>query len=285
MAVEGEIKNISLSGIVQLICLERRTAELFLERRGEDGVVFFEKGQIVHARTGGLTGEEAFYQLLTWTEGTFRISDKIAVLTRTINSDWNHLLMEGARVLDERRSEVGRPPTAEFKSPVSVADVERDKALGDDLMLLIGQLEQYVPQFSEKKVVKRPVAALELLCELVNRVIETAERMVRGDVAKISLDGVLAKLYDKYTSTRILNVEKNYLSIQTALNMYKNWAGDARERARIFHSLSSAMIDITEHFFTFMIASLRLLNIRDEVEETFGVFIADLRRAADGVKY
>ncbi|HMZ82079.1 MAG TPA: DUF4388 domain-containing protein [Acidobacteriota bacterium] len=46
MAIEGNLSDMTLTGVVQFICLERRTAELILIRRGEEGSIFFEKGEI-----------------------------------------------------------------------------------------------------------------------------------------------------------------------------------------------------------------------------------------------
>src|SRR3982751_6531934 len=101
MAVEGQLKDISLPSVVQMVCLERRTAELAVSRWGEKGVIYVDKGDIVHARLGSLVGEKALYHLLTWADGEFRISDHVTVLARTIAVSWDHLLMEGMRRIDE----------------------------------------------------------------------------------------------------------------------------------------------------------------------------------------
>ena len=118
MAVEGDLKDISLTGLVQVVCLERRTGELVIARRGEEGVIFFEKGEIVHAKSGTLIGEEALFHMLSWHDGSFRINDKVTVMAKTISINWNHLLMEGMRRIDERKWEVEAPP---MLPPPSVA--------------------------------------------------------------------------------------------------------------------------------------------------------------------
>jgi hypothetical protein len=105
VAVEGSLRDMSLVNLVQTICLEQRRAVLVLKRRTfEEGFIFFEAGRVVHATVGALKGVEAVYHLLSWTDGTFHLSDSVAIPHRTIDVPWNHILLEGMKRIDHQET-------------------------------------------------------------------------------------------------------------------------------------------------------------------------------------
>jgi len=97
----GYLEGITLADIVQLACLERYESKL--EVRGEDfeGKVYFSGGEIVHAETGMLVGQEAFVEILCCPAGVFSFTPGKSS-RQTINISWNLLLMEATRLVDER---------------------------------------------------------------------------------------------------------------------------------------------------------------------------------------
>ena len=97
----GYLEGITLADIIQLACLERYESKL--EVRGEDfqGKVYFSGGEIVHAETGSLTGQEAFVEMLCCPAGVFSFTPGRSE-RQTINVSWNLLLMEATRLVDER---------------------------------------------------------------------------------------------------------------------------------------------------------------------------------------
>ena len=72
-----------------------------LEYLGKEGVIFCSGGNMVHAATGPLTGEEAVYELLRWNGGTFRLQNDVTPPERTIDRNWNSILLEGMQRIDE----------------------------------------------------------------------------------------------------------------------------------------------------------------------------------------
>ena len=75
MALTGNLQDISLPNLVQMLCLDQRQAMLSLKHRGiEEGLIYFADGQIVHALVGPLVGPEAIYKLLSWAEGSFKVN-------------------------------------------------------------------------------------------------------------------------------------------------------------------------------------------------------------------
>jgi len=101
MALEGSLKELSLANIIQLNCNEMNTASVGLTHEGQEGLICFGDGAIVHAAVGDLTGEEAVYELLSWDDGTFVVRQGEAAPRKSISSNWNSLLLEGIRRVDE----------------------------------------------------------------------------------------------------------------------------------------------------------------------------------------
>lgn len=63
------------------------------------GLIVVREGEITHAETGDLRGEEAFYEIIAWELGIFEC-DTVPVETETIHESWDFLLMESMRRLE-----------------------------------------------------------------------------------------------------------------------------------------------------------------------------------------
>ncbi|MFY9225050.1 MAG: DUF4388 domain-containing protein [Blastocatellia bacterium] len=118
MALVGDLKDLALVDIIQINCIGRNTARLTVHYPIGDGVFYFQDGDIVDARFGELTGIDAVYQALRFSEGSFRIDTGISAPIRTIYDPWANILMEGMRIIDEERA--GMIPTTPGMSPVGV---------------------------------------------------------------------------------------------------------------------------------------------------------------------
>ncbi len=102
MALKGKLSEMGLSDIVQVACKGRNQACLLVQSQGQEGSLFFENGQIVHAILDSQEGEEVIYELLTWEDGIFEIKQEVTPPKRTITANWHSLLLEGMRRLDEQ---------------------------------------------------------------------------------------------------------------------------------------------------------------------------------------
>jgi CheY-like chemotaxis protein len=97
----GAISLPMLPDLVQIYALSSSTGALRIDRGGQTGAIWFERGQIVHAECGDLRGEEAFHALIAWQGGRFWLETASASPERTITDSWQTLLIEGCRRLDE----------------------------------------------------------------------------------------------------------------------------------------------------------------------------------------
>lgn len=98
--VSGSLTEMSLPDVVQILSNGRKTGRLQLvgAKRGE---IHFADGQVHDARCGELTGEEAFYALLTLREGTFSLDPSFVPPKRVVHTSTEGLLLEGMRRMDE----------------------------------------------------------------------------------------------------------------------------------------------------------------------------------------
>jgi DNA-binding response OmpR family regulator len=100
-AVEGTLAELSTVDVIQMLCIGRKSMTLRLSEGSSAGAIHIERGEVVDAVWDGLAGEEAFFRMLAVKSGVFHTSPLPADIERTITADWQYLLMEGLRRLDE----------------------------------------------------------------------------------------------------------------------------------------------------------------------------------------
>lgn len=100
---EGVIHAINLNDVIQMECLAMSHRAVRVEAGENVGRLYFAGGQVVHAEVGPHTGEEAFFEILSWPGGGFRIEDGRRAPDETITRNWESLLMEAAHRHDEIR--------------------------------------------------------------------------------------------------------------------------------------------------------------------------------------
>ncbi|HVR43881.1 MAG TPA: DUF4388 domain-containing protein [Thermoanaerobaculia bacterium] len=101
MSFQGSLKELPLPDIIQLVSVSGKTGKFTLTRGDEEGLIFLRNGQIIHAESGEMTGEEAVYALAIWKEGDFVFAQTEETTEQTITRSNTNLLMEAARRADE----------------------------------------------------------------------------------------------------------------------------------------------------------------------------------------
>lgn len=136
MPVEGTLKELSLTNIIQLNCTEMSTATVSLTCEDKAGIICFAEGAIVHAAVGDLAGEEAVYELLSWPDGSFVVETGAPPPQRTVSASWNSLLLEGIRRIDEGGALV--------EEPVQIPPKRESLAEADNMVTLAHELKRIV---------------------------------------------------------------------------------------------------------------------------------------------
>lgn len=102
----GSIEDFCLSDIIQILSIGLKTARVNIYSGDESGVLFLAHGRIVHAAVGNLKGPDAFFEMMRWKEGSFSITHGQMTDELSVTSDTMHLLLEAAKIIDEKRSAV-----------------------------------------------------------------------------------------------------------------------------------------------------------------------------------
>ncbi|OPZ58631.1 MAG: Sporulation initiation phosphotransferase F [Deltaproteobacteria bacterium ADurb.Bin510] len=97
----GSMSGLQLADLIQMNCLSQITTALEVKKDDREGTIYFEDGQITHARVDTLEGEEALFTILSWQSGSFRFLGGQKADHRTIEANWEYLLIEGMRKADE----------------------------------------------------------------------------------------------------------------------------------------------------------------------------------------
>lgn len=99
---KGSVADFQLSDIIQLNCLGRLTSALHIKGEDEEGTIFFQEGNIIHAQTAHSQGEPAFYHMMSWKGGEFTVLRNQTPERQTISRGWQSLLLESMRRIDEK---------------------------------------------------------------------------------------------------------------------------------------------------------------------------------------
>ena len=116
--LRGDLSQVGLSSLLILIEMERKTGLLQLRAPGGPSAqVLVRDGKVVHARLDDAdepVDAECIYYLLTWSAGEFEFVMCLVEGTDRVNVSTTHLLMEGARLMDEQREPSIHQPIAKI---------------------------------------------------------------------------------------------------------------------------------------------------------------------------
>lgn len=101
-ATVGRIAGITLFGFLQLIEVERKTALIVVHSTTTEGRLYFDRGTLVHAEAHRASGLVAVYDILSWPDPKLEIFYERTCRERTVEEPLQHVLMEAARLQDER---------------------------------------------------------------------------------------------------------------------------------------------------------------------------------------
>lgn len=106
---QGSIHGLSLIDMAQMFHLAMRSICLHISPPGEPpSVIHFERGEIVHAQHGNLTGAAALRAVLATPSGTIRTAALPDDAPHTIETAFGHLILESLSQLDEELHEAQR---------------------------------------------------------------------------------------------------------------------------------------------------------------------------------
>ena len=115
----GALRHVGLQEVIQMECNSRHSSILEIRNSELRGQIYIEAGAIVHAAVGTLSGEQAFYRLMSLRGGEFQLKPFKAPAQRTIESRWEFLVMDAARASDEETVLLKNPDDKPAEAPAS----------------------------------------------------------------------------------------------------------------------------------------------------------------------
>jgi DNA-binding response OmpR family regulator len=99
--LEGELKLIGATGLLQMCHLSRFSGTCTVRRPGRKAQFRFREGEILSAESGKLEDAAAVFDLLAWTDGRFEFVPGDPGEGEPLREAFDYLLLEGCRRLDE----------------------------------------------------------------------------------------------------------------------------------------------------------------------------------------
>ena len=102
-SVEGRLEVMGTLGLLQMCHLSRLSGVCTLASAGRRTEIVFRNGEILAAGGGNLSGAEAIYDLLSWTDGQFSFVPGNPGEGKPLEQGLEELMLEGCRRLDEKK--------------------------------------------------------------------------------------------------------------------------------------------------------------------------------------
>ncbi len=101
MDFHGSLEEFQLPEIIQFLSGAQKTGVLRLVSDQDEGDIYLREGEIVHATSDDLVGEEAVYSLVLLSNGKFDFEPDMTSAETTVRRGHTNLLLEAARRKDE----------------------------------------------------------------------------------------------------------------------------------------------------------------------------------------
>lgn len=281
MSLAGSLRDMEITTLIQLICLQKRRLELNLTNGIEYGVIAFDNGDIVHAEVEGIEGEDAIIRLLDWDDGRFSTADEITTNRRTINAPWDRLLMESVVKLDELGSSDFENEFDFDEHELTEEEAAQDENLENRLMHLLSQLEEDQTQIKFGKV-KGANAVLDSLVTMANKVLDFFDTVARKHSDRESLHKECSKNIFRYPIARWLLTPEGRLSNSSAIKLYKRT--QASQRQQTFADICLSIVGVMDSSLKVITTCFNSKQTATEMSDAYNVFLNDLDSTIGEVK-
>ncbi|HLY62636.1 MAG TPA: DUF4388 domain-containing protein [Terriglobia bacterium] len=126
-ALDGRLSMVDLPGVIQMIDQSRQTGALHVNAGSTDGIIFFTTGEVIHAESGLLAGDDALVCLIkkchNKKDGVYKFIPGSAPTLRTVHCNLSGLIMDALREIDEEERDKGLQEEVETE-PGAAAPIE-----------------------------------------------------------------------------------------------------------------------------------------------------------------
>jgi hypothetical protein len=268
--VEGDLVDLTLPSLLQVMSRECSTAILRLHRGEDNGAMYFAEGVLVHAVAGPVTGDEAACELLGWPDGRFRLARDAEPQPRTITDRLARLVID---------SDTSRPGSGSMQG--SGNERSGDEQLLHDLLTQLTRLEQDTTRLQEGRVEGGTVAALLLVTAVVNSMVALVT--ARCSDPGVRPSHVLPRLAEDHPYTQLLGEDRDRISVATAAGVLKSWKNNVESREQLYLELCRALLDVLSFYGNTASTFFKSNREREEWRATFALFVDGLTEAINKV--
>jgi hypothetical protein len=280
MPLAGTLQDLSISSLIQIFCLERKTTRLLLKRPHEAGFIYFFEGEVWHASAGQMTGLEAVTYLLSWQFGEFHtFSREEEKPQRTIEQRWDQLLLEGMKWLDERKNST----VSELVPILSSTQRRTEEGLEEKLLRMLAELDLIYRRLYDEEMRKQPRVALEILARIANRTLAAYTEALQ----QIPLSEAARQAANKTLTTHFawIPLQRQGYAIDITQLLHDFQAAGPLQRDA-FARMRAQLLRIIEHCCFALIATCFQANdIKAELAETFSIFLNDLQQRLQSIEF
>lgn len=163
-------------------------------------------------------------------------------------------------------------------------EIRQDRVLEADLMLLLSRIAHRIDELNEIKD-KQPAATLQIMTDIVNGVAEYFEGLPGVDVEEGFLTGAVDKAAASFSNVKLVHVDQNRISPQTAINLYRGWTGNRNERNRVFTQIALGIVDILESYFFLVTEKFNTPDMTRDWKDAYTVCLKELSEAVESVSF
>jgi predicted regulator of Ras-like GTPase activity (Roadblock/LC7/MglB family)/CheY-like chemotaxis protein len=143
---KGTVAGVGLGDVIQLKAMSGVSGALRVKEGEQQGIIYFEKGKIIHAICDDIEGEEAFYMVMEFPGGVLDSLKVTNLPGQTIDIPVEALLIEGMRRLDEKNSTANdNDSNGEAENITPAEDKGGEKATKEDDM---AELKDVLTEFT-----------------------------------------------------------------------------------------------------------------------------------------
>ncbi len=202
--MQGTLSQISLTDVLQLCILTKKSGQLRLSRGNETTDIYFIDGEVAHAVSPLGEGEKAFFHPLTWTEGNFSLVKDGAVPQKTVTRPTHELLTEWLGISREleRIQEVVPTENAVFRIAEADAEFSRPISLSADEWKILSRINSARTVRAVAEAAKLPYfETAKMICALHKEgLVQLASGVTapaRGTAQKTVVDPVPQGFFDR----------------------------------------------------------------------------------------
>jgi predicted regulator of Ras-like GTPase activity (Roadblock/LC7/MglB family) len=121
---QGEISSQSLVDVIQFYVQNSSCVNISIVQDNLTGDIWVDRGRVLHATTQNNYGIDAFYEILGWSNGKFKIYPNDKPEIESINKDWTKLILEYYVLVDEQKITSPSIPFPSKEKPKSNSQVD-----------------------------------------------------------------------------------------------------------------------------------------------------------------